>query len=327
MKNMLKNNPRVAGVKRFLLGSRGKNGVVISALIYVMLISLGFIYLYPILHILVNSLKSLPDLLDAAVQWVPTQITYDNYVQAFEVMKVNETIIDTVAIALIPALSQTISCAVIGYGFARYKFPGKKILLALVLLTFIIPPYVLMIPTYTMYSDLKILGTIGTAVYPAILGQGMKSALFIMIFMHFFSLTPVALDEAARVDGAGELRIFARIAMPLSIPALIVSFLFSFVWYWNETFFTSLYMGGQNLGRSDAISTLLMELDRFEQSYTGYLQSLSNSWAAGYMGDSVANEAIKMAATMVAMAPLLIVYLILQRQFVESIDRTGITGE
>jgi multiple sugar transport system permease protein len=70
-----------------------------------------------------------------------------------------------------------------------------------------------------------------------------------------------------------------------------------------------------------------LELDKFEQSYKGYLMSLSNSWSAGQFGESIANEAIKMAATMVAMAPLLIIYLILQKQFVESIDRTGITGE
>jgi multiple sugar transport system permease protein len=145
--------------------------------------------------------------------------------------------------------------------------------------------------------------------------------------MQFFSITPVSLDEAARVDGAGEARIFARIAVPLSTPAVVVSFLFSFVWYWNETYYTSMYVGGQSIGRTDAVSTLLLELAKFEESYRGYLQSLSNSWGAGYASTSVANEAIQMAATMVAMLPLIIIYLILQRQFVESIDRTGITGE
>lgn len=326
---MKHSNANVIAVRRFFLGTRSKNGFVLNSVIYIMLVSLGFIYLYPILHIAVNSLKSLPDLLDAAVQWIPTQITLDNYTDAIEVMKVSETLPVTIMVSLLPALAQTASCAVIGYGFARYRFPGRRLLLGLVLVTFIVPPYVLMIPTYMMYSSFEILGTIGTAVYPALLGQGMKSALFILIFMQFYSLTPLSLDEAARVDGAGELRIFLRIALPLSVPALVVSFLFSFVWYWNETFFTSLYMGGQHLGRTDAISTLLMELDRFEQSYMGYMQSLAGTWwAEGYnTGENVANEAIKMAATMVTMIPLLIIYLILQRQFVEGIDRTGITGE
>jgi multiple sugar transport system permease protein len=314
-------------IKKLLLGSRDKNGLLFNVAIYVMLISLGFVYLYPILHILVTSVKSLPDLLDAAVQWVPTRISFDNYKQAIDVMNVREHLLDTFVVAFLPALSQTVSCAVIGYGFARYNFPGKRILLALVLLTFVIPSYVLMVPTYTMYSDYKILGTLGTLVFPAVLGQGMKSAIFVLIFMQFFSTTPVSLDEAARVDGAGEARIFIRIAVPLSVPAVVVSFLFSFVWYWNETYYTSMYVGGQSLGRTNAISTLLLELAKFEESYRGYLQSLSNSWSAGYASTSVANEAIQMAATMVAMLPLIVIYLILQKQFVESIDRTGITGE
>jgi multiple sugar transport system permease protein len=279
------------------------------------------------LHIAVTSFKSMPDLLDASVRWVPTELSLDNFKQAIDVMNVRRYLPDTFMVSLLPAIAQTVSCALIGYGFARYSFPGKKILLALVLLTFVIPSYILLVPTYTMFSQYKILGTIGTLLYPALLGQGMKSAIFILIFMQFFGLTPVSLDEAARVDGAGEMRIFLRVALPLSVPALVVSFLFSFVWYWNETFYTSMFLGGHSIGRANAISTLLLELDKFEQSYRGYLQSLSNSWGAGQMGESVANEAIKMAATLITMTPLLIIYFVLQRQFVESIDRTGITGE
>jgi multiple sugar transport system permease protein len=291
-----------------------------------MLISLGFVYLYPILHIAVTSIKSLPDLLDPSVNWIPTQFSLDNYKEAFVVMHFKDTIFDTIRVSLLPALAQTISCAIVGYGFARYQFPLKKLFLGLLLLTFIIPSYVLMVPTYTMFSDYKILGTIGAVVYPALLGQGTKSAIFILIYMQFFAQTPASLDEAARVDGAGEARIFFQIGIPLAIPALVVTFLFSLVWYWNETYFTAMYMGGQGISGRKAISTILLELEHFEQSYLGYLQSLSG-WGAGFAGTSVANEAIKMAATLIAMAPLLLIYIILQRQFVESIDRVGITGE
>jgi multiple sugar transport system permease protein len=315
-------------IKKFAMGSREKNGLLLSVFYYVMLISIGFVYLYPILHIFVNSIKSLPDLLDSAVQWVPTKFSIDNYIEAFRVMHVKDTILDTVLVSLLPALAQTASCALIGYGFSRFSFPGKKVLMALVLLTFIIPSYVLMVPTFTMYSKYKILGTLGAVVYPALTGQGMKGAIFILIFVQFFSLTPISLDEAARVDGAGETRIFARIALPLSVPAMVVSFLFSFVWYWNETYYTAMYLGGQRLGREKSISTLLLELSNFEESYTGYLRALSNTWSAEAVSAvNVPNEAIKMAATMLVILPLLIVYLVLQKQFVESIDRTGITGE
>ncbi|MDR1639901.1 MAG: carbohydrate ABC transporter permease [Clostridiales bacterium] len=299
-------------------------GKFLKLLLYVMLIALGFVYLYPLLHIIVTSVKSLPDLLDPSVNWIPTQLSLDNYKQAFEVMHVAATWLDTVLVSLLPAIAQTAACALAGYGFARYAFPGRKILLALVLLTFIIPAYVLMAPTYAMYSDYKILGTLQAAIFPALAGQGVKSAIFILIFMQFFSQTPISLDEAARVDGAGEARIFFRIGLPMAVPAMVVTFLFSFVWYWNETYFTAMYLGSH--GSSGGISTMLLELEHFEQSYKGYLQSLSG-WGAGFAGDSVANEAIKMAATVIAMLPLLGLYLVLQRQFVESIDRVGITGE
>lgn len=326
--NLFNWSPSKTGkVKKFLLGSKDKNGFLFLVFVYTMLVSLGFVYLYPVLHMLVTSLKSLPDLLDTSVKWVPTALTLNNFKEAFDVMNFKDAIGDTLAIGLLPALAQTLVCAVTGYGFARFSFPGRGIILALVLITFIIPPYVLMVPTYTMYSDYKILGTLSTLLLPAATGQGLKSAIFILIFMQFFRQTPVSLDEAARVDGAGEFKIFLRVAMPLAVPAFVVAFLFSFVWYWNETYFTSLYLGGSSMGNTNTMTTLLLELSKFEQSYKGYLQSSSGSWGSAFMGESVANEAIKMAATLITILPMLVIYFILQKQFVESIDRTGITGE
>lgn len=313
-------------MKKFLFGSRDKNGFLLQLFIYTMLISLGFVYLYPLLDMLVTSLKTLPDLLDASVQWIPTSITLKNYREAMDVMKFRETFLSTVMVAFFPALTQTIVCALTGYGFARYQFPFRKLFLGLVLITFVIPPHVLMVSTYTMFSDYKIIGTIWTLILPATFGQGLKSAIFILIFMQFFSQTPKSLDEAARVDGCGEFKIFWRIAVPLALPAAVMSFLFSFVWYWNETYFTTLYLSGTNAADTTAVSTLLMEVQRFEQSYKGYLQSMSGTWAV-QTADSIVNEAIKMAATMVAIIPLLILYFVMQKQFTEGIDRTGITGE
>lgn len=313
--------------RRVLLGNRRQSGLFFKVFVYTMLISLGFVYLYPILHMIVTSVKSLPDLLDVSVNWVPTALSLDNFKQAFDVLHFETALWDTILIGLLPAVGQTISCALAGYAFARYKFPFKRLAFALVIVTFILPPYVLMVPKYTMFSDYKLLGSLGTLLLPALTGQGINSAIFILIFSQFFKQTPISLDEAARVDGAGESRIFFEIAVPLSIPAVVVSFLFSFVWYWNETYFLSLYLGSSAMGKADAMATLLVQLSRFEQSYLGYMQSLSQSWGAGHFGESVANEAIKMAATLITILPLLIVYLVLQKQFVQSIDRTGITGE
>ena len=265
----------VLKTRKVLLGNRRQSGLFFKVFVYTMLISLGFVYLYPILHMIVTSVKSLPDLLDVSVNWVPTSLSLSNFKQAIDVLHFETALLDTLLIGLLPSIGQTISCALAGYAFARYKFPFKRLAFALVIVTFILPPYVLMVPKYTMFSDYKLLGSLGTLILPAITGQGINSAIFILIFSQFFKQTPISLDEAARVDGAGESRIFFEIAVPLSIPAVVVSFLFSFVWYWNETYFLSLYLGSSAMGKADAMATLLTQLSRFEQSYLGYMQSLS----------------------------------------------------
>lgn len=309
-----------------LVGRPGHRGWLFKAMIYVLLISIGFVYLYPVLSMFVTSLMGLPDLLDAAVKWVPTAVTLDNYREALDVMRVKETLINSVVGALLPALAQTAVCALTGYGLARYQVPLKKLIIGLLIVTFVVPPYVLLVPNYVMFSDYGLLGTLKTLIYPAMLGQGMKSAIFVLIFMQFFRQTPLSLDEAARVDGAGEARIFFGIAVPLAVPAFIISFLFSFVWYWNETYFTALYLNGNNIGDTTKVSTMLLELQNFDAMYKQRVQQVA-SWGASVMGESVANEAVKMAATVITILPLLILYFCLQKYFVEGIDRTGITGE
>lgn len=313
-------------IRRTLLGGFRKLGLIPKLVLYVMLISLCFVYVYPILHMGVTSLKSLTDLLDPSVRWLPHEITTENYTKALDIMGFNEHLIDTLVVTVIPALAQTVSCALAGYAFARFRFKGRNILLGCVLLTFIVPFPVLMVPTYTMYSGYGILGSIWTMILPAISGQGLRAAIFILIYRATYEQIPFSLDEAARVDGASETRVFLTIGVPLGVPAMITSFLFSFVWYWNETYSTSLFMGNAALGDSKAISTLVMELAKFEDSYLAYLEK-AGGWAARNSGANIQNEAITMAGTILTIAPLLIVYFCLQRYFTEAIDRSGITGE
>lgn len=307
-----------------LWGRPNHRGWLYQCFVYILLISLGFVYLYPLLDMLATSFMTLSDLLDASVKWIPTQITFQNYIDSMDVMKVRETLGSTVTGALLPALAQMFVCALTGYGFARYHFPLKKLLLGLVLVTFIVPPYVLMVSNYVMFSDYGMIGTLKTLIYPALLGQGTKSAIFILIFMQFFRQTPLSLDEAARVDGASEARIFFGVAVPLAFPAFIISFIFSFVWYWNDTYFTALYLTGNTAGGK--VSTMLLELQNFDAIYKQHIQQTAG-WGAAQSGAAIANEAVKMASTVLTILPLLIIYFCLQKYFVEGIDRSGITGE
>lgn len=305
-------------VKKFFLGSKDKQGLGKMTIIYGLLICIGFVYLYPLLYMISRSFMPLEDLLDTSVSWIPSTLYVQNYIDAGKSMDFLKTFGQSVIIAGIPTILNVVVCSIIGYGFARYEFRGKKIMLGILIFSFILPAQVTMMPNYVWYSDLKILNSLNAFILPAALGQGLKSQIFILIFYNFFKQVPQALIEAAKIDGAGHFKSFVKIALPSAAPAILVVFLFSIVWYWNESYLTQLYVCGA-VSKSDW-STLVVSLKNFADSYTTQA-SVSGS------GMVSLNESIKMAGTMLSILPLLIMYFVLQRQFVESLDRTGITGE
>ncbi|MEH6993547.1 carbohydrate ABC transporter permease [Neobacillus drentensis] len=300
--------------KRFFLGMQGTDGLLFKVLVYGLLVGIGFVYLFPVIYMGVYSFKSLDDLLNPMVNWIPTQFYLDNYTKANNVLNFFSTLMETLYVTVLPAIAQTAVAAVIGYGLARFEFWGKKVIFVLVLATFIIPPQVTMIPRYLFFNELNILGSLKAFMLPAAFGQGLNSAIFILIFYQFFRMVPKALEEAAQIDGAGHFRIFFTIALPMAVPAIIISFLFSFVWYWNETYLAAIYFG-------DALTTLPLQLQKFVATYEKMFPA-----EMGLDGNQL-NEGIKMAGTILSILPLLVVYFITQRWFVEGVDRSGITGE
>ena len=297
-----------AKIKKRMLGS---DGFLVKLYLYLTLVGVGFVFLFPLIYMVSFSFKSLEDLLNFTVNLVPTSFYLGNYRRYFEVVNFFPRLLETTYIAVVPSLLQTLVAAIIGYGFARFNFLGKKLLLALVLATFIIPPQVLVIPRHILFNDLGILESIMAYALPAAFGQGINSAIFILIFYQTFRLIPKALEEAAQLDGAGHLRIFFSIGVPLAGSAAIVSFLFSFVWYWNETFLAAIYF-------RDALTTLPLQLQRFVESFNVLFAR---------QPDVNVNEGLEMAGTFLTILPLLVLYFILQRWFVESVDKSGIAGE
>lgn len=309
-KRVLRQN-RINKTKRILFGKQLSDGLLFKIIIYVLLISFSYVYLYPILYMLVNSFKSLPDLIDQGVTWVPNKLEFANYAKAWKALKMPNSIFESMWYSFKLAFIVTATSAVIGYGFATYNFPLKKILFAIMLATFIMPPQVLMVSVISIYRKLGIMSSELTMTMPALLGQGINQAIFILIFYQFFKQIPQVLRESAEIDGASQLKIFYKIALPSALPSIIIVFLFGFVWYWNETFVTSLYVNGP--------VTLPLKIAQFENSYI-------TLFPPGTPGNEL-NEAIKLAGHMIALLPLLIMYFLLQRHFTESIDRTGIAGE
>lgn len=305
-------------VKRILFGNKDQRGIGNTFIIYSLLICIGFVYLYPLLYMISRSFMPLDDLLDTSVDWIPSKFYIQNYVDAARSMDFWKTFGQSVIVAGVPTIINVGICAIVGYGFARYDFRGKRIMLVVLIFSYILPAQVTMMPNYVWYSDLGILNSLKAFILPAVFGQGLNSQIFILIFYNFFNQVPKALIEAAKIDGAGHFKSFIKIALPSATPAILVVFLFSIVWYWNESYLTQLYVTGA-ISKSDW-TTLVISLKNFSDAYS------SQASVAG-SGMVSLNESIKMAGTMLSILPLLIMYLLLQKQFVESLDKTGITGE
>jgi len=302
---------RIIKTKKVFLGMQFSDGLIFKILIYTLLVSFSYVYLYPMLFMLVNSFKSIADLIDQGVKWVPTTIQLTNYERAWQVLGMPNSIFESLWYVFKLAAFTTITSAIVGYGFATYNFPFKKILFGLMLATFIMPPQVLMVSVISIYRSIGIMSSELAMSVPAIFGQGLNQAIFILIFYQFFKQIPQVLRESAEIDGASQFKIFYKIALPSALPSIIIVFLFGFVWYWNETFVTSLYVNGP--------ITLPLKIAAFENSY-------ATLFPPGTPGNEL-NEAIKLAGNMLAIAPLLIIYFMMQRHFTESVDRTGIAGE
>jgi multiple sugar transport system permease protein len=301
-------------IKNFFLGTRTSYGLIFNILLYLLLLAIGFVYLYPLLFMFVTSMKSPSDLLNPMVQWVPTEFFIGNYEKAFRVLDYPTTLLNSIMVSVIPSLITAAVCSLVGYGLARYRFFAKNLIFALILATFIIPAQNTVIPQMLTYKSLGLLGNILSLILPAIFGQGYRSAIFILIFYQTFLSLPKVLEEAARLDGASDLKIFFQIALPAALPAFIITIIFSTVWYWNETYLTVIFLEG-------GIQTLPMQLSKFVQAY-------ENLYPAGMVNifDRL-NEAVKLSGTFLNILPLLLLYFVLQKWFVESVERSGITGE
>jgi multiple sugar transport system permease protein len=303
-------------VRRFIMGRKFSDGFLAKAFTYILLIIVSFAFLYPFIDMLLLSLQSPEDVLNPMIGSLPSAIYLDNYIKAFNVLGFWNSLGNSIYYSLVPTLCQVVAAAFIGYGLAKFQFKGKLPIMLLIIMTYIIPSQVTMIPTFMMYTEIGLKGSILAIALPALFGQGLKSAIFILIFYQSFTMIPKDLDEAAYIDGANSFQVFTKIAIPLSVPILIVGFIFSFVWYWNETYLLKMFVG-------EHATTLPVQLAAFKKAFDALYPVVGNGVG---MGNAV-NEAIYMAGTLVSILPLLILYFVLQRWFVEGIDRAGLTGQ
>lgn len=292
-----------------------------KAVTYFLLTCIGYIYLEPIFQMISKSLMSPADVINPSVEWLAREPTLNNFRAASAVLKMPTSLINSVCFSALLALLQTFVAAMTGYGLSRFRFRGRSFWFVMILLAFILPTALLMIPRLILFillqqgTGLQMLGTPVPQILMAALGQGVNGTILILIFWNFFNLVPYSLDEAAMIDGAGPLQTFFHIAVRLSFSTVLIVFLFAFVWNWNETYQTSTFLGGK-------LELLPAKLSVFDSQFEGAANA-----GQGAGGTYKINEAYKMAATLISIAPLLLLYGFVQRQFMQGIENTGITGE
>jgi multiple sugar transport system permease protein len=302
--------------KKRLFGMYGNDGLLNKIILYILFIGIGFIFLYPLMQMLVTSFMPLIDLVDPTTIWIPKNFTFRNYIRAIEALNASKALIDSIIVSILPTIFIVISSAMIGYGFASYDFPLKKLMMSILLMIFLIPTILMAIPTYVIYRELQILDSLKAFIYPAMTGFGFRQTIFILIFYQFFKMIPKELKEAAEVDGASAVKVFIQIAIPLALPAFLITSLYAFVWYWNETSLALLYFPNK-------YSTLPMAVIGFRTLY----ENLYPSGTIGLEGASETfNQGVQFAGTILSILPLLIVYFIAQKWFIEGVDRSGIAG-
>ncbi|BBH20318.1 transporter [Paenibacillus baekrokdamisoli] len=309
----LQRGHKVERTRVYVLGRQITDGLLFKFAIYAILTAVAVIYLQPVLYMISTSLKRNEDLFDPTVTYFPKVLDWENYRIAFKGLKYVQALWQTALVALLAALFQVGSCALTGYAFARLRIPGKKFWYFIVLLTFLVPVQTLVIPIFVVYSKLGWLNGPLPFLIPALLGQGLKGALFVMIFRQFFSTLPKELEESAKMDGSGSFRTFVKIMLPLSRPAMLVVFLFSFVWHWNDYFEPAMYLQS---------GKFLMMANQMSQMPANLSVAAGNAITAPNL-----IETQMMAGAFLVILPPLLLYAFAQRYFVEGIERTGVVGE
>ncbi len=299
----LKNQSRLATAKKY----SGK--WIINIIIYILLIEFAYVFLYPFIYMIVNSLKYNYEIIDATKEWIITKVNWNNYVSAFQKMSYVRSLGNTLVVVLGSTIGHILSCSFVGYGLARFKFKGNGLIFGLAMLSLMVPPTLISMPLYIQFSVVGLQKSMVPIILPSFLGFGLKGGLYIFLFRQFFKSLPVSYEEAAKIEGCSSFRVFTHIMLPLSRTTMLVVFILSCVWHWNDYFEPGMFLGGNLQILSQKISSVA---------------SSTASYASGATGASI--NPIALAACMLCILPLIIIYFIFQRQFMEGVEFTGLAN-
>ncbi|BFT70122.1 carbohydrate ABC transporter permease [Paenibacillus sp. P36] len=272
-----------------------------NALTFVLLCVFGLIMIYPLLWLFGASFKSNEEIF-GSLSLLPSHFNWDGYIKGWKgsgQYSFGLFIFNTFKMVIPTVFFTIVSCTVVAYGFARFNFPLKKVLFALMISTLMLPNAVVIIPKYIMFKNFDWLNSYMPFIMPAVLAT---HAFFIFMIMQFFRGLPRELDESAKMDGCNSFMILVRILLPLSKPALISAGIFQFIWTWNDFFNSLIYI--TSVKKFTVALGLRMALDN----------STSVAW----------NQVLAMSV--IAIVPCVLVFFFAQKYFVEGIATTGIKG-
>ena len=274
-----------------------------------------FIILYPILTKLSMSFMGVNDLYDKTVKNIPKNFSPDNYSMAFSHLKYPEIFFNTLTLSLLVSVLQAVMCVFVGYGFARYAFKFRGTLFALVIVCMVVPTQVIQMPLYLNFKQFGMVGNLSPFVLLSVTATAPRCGLYIFLSRQFFKGIPKEIDEAAFIDGAGHFKLFFVIMLKSAIPIMVTVFLFSFVWQWGENSYTGLFYS--------SLKTIASTLDSLGYS----LASIPTTGTDVTVANKIAFDSImRAAASVLAILPLLVLYVFSQRFFIRSVERTGIVG-
>ena len=309
----------------------------INVLRFILMLGISFVIIYPFIARIAGSFMTYGDVIDSTVAIIPKNPTIEIYKAIIAENHYFEALLNTVLLSVMCAVIQMIISCFIGYGVAKFKFKGNKLVMALVIFTMIVPHSALSLSMKMHFAQFDVFNVItwgNKGLFQLILGKTLpltntftpyilmsfgglafKNGLYIYLMRQFFKGVPDELEESAYVDGSGVYRTFFQIILPLSVPMMITIFLFAFSWQWTDEFYASVFLPA----KFGSINKVYMMPDVY--------QNIPNALSKENMaGSKIYYNVIQNTGGMMIIMPLIVLYLFCQKYLVQGIERSGLVG-
>lgn len=287
--------------------------VTVRVFQYLILIGLSFIIIYPLIISLLISFMDKSDFYNSSIRFIAQNPSLSNYVYSISFLDYWNVLLKSVGLDAFLCFCETAVCLLVAYGFARFDFPCKKLLFRCVILTLLVPTDIYFTPLYLNLSNYgpfnwDLSGTSLPLFAFSLTGIGVKNGLLIYLMRQHFKGYPIALEEAASVDGAGSFKVFTHIMLPGAISVSVTSFMLNFVWKWTDTTFTDVFLPKQKF--------LWSIMDNIHLQFE----------AMSIRTDLYQRAILQNTCLVLFILPLILLFIFSKRFLVESIETTGLVG-